>query len=380
MEKLLRALLGLWGNFSQWDDDDLVTARAAASAPYVESTLREIQREARQFLFLALKEAGVRQPSSSAPIDLYPRSRVDTLDVYVRPAREAQKVLERGGTLEDATAAFERRLEGIIEADAAIAERDEIDRIQDQLEAEGLTDYDIDDDDEVHDDSNPAELPAREEMEAWVEENETDEEDESDRTEGGEKILGWRRVIRPEMSKTGVCGLCVVAATRWYTRGDLKAIHHRCECITLPVTRSADPGLRWNAEDLKANLDYIYAGYDGKSKYGATSGRRLKRIRVVVREHGELGPTLQYKAKNKAWVETQDYPDYVKPSPEVQRERLARRVEKLTDALTNLQARQVALQALGDLNKSDSEKLNRITSSIGQIENSLRETRSRLAA
>src|SRR5690606_34893472 len=122
----------------------------AASVPYVESSLREVQKESRQFILRALKEAGVGPLTVAPPIDLYPRSRVDALDVYRRPAREALKALEAGGTQEDAYDAFEKRLTGIIEADVAIAERDEIDRIQRQLEAEGFTEYPADDDEPIH--------------------------------------------------------------------------------------------------------------------------------------------------------------------------------------------------------------------------------------
>ena len=97
MTRLLRLILGLWGNFHQWDDPDLVTARVSSTVPHVESVLREIQRESRQFMLLALREAGI-ELKAQPPIDLYPRSRVDALDVYLRPARDALRVLQDGGT------------------------------------------------------------------------------------------------------------------------------------------------------------------------------------------------------------------------------------------------------------------------------------------
>lgn len=365
MELLIRALLGLWGNYSQWSDRDLVTARTAATVPYVESTLREIQKESRQFMLRALKEAGVGPLKVSPPVDLYPRSRVDALDVYRRPARDAQKIIDEGGSTEDAYKAFEKRLKGIIEADVAIAERDEIDRIQRQLEAEGLTDYPDVEDEPVHDDDNATELFARDEMDAWIREFEDNYGLEGKpTTESGEKIIGWRRVIRPELSQHGACGLCVVAATQWYTKQDLKAIHHLCKCTTLPVTKSSDPGLRWNAEDLRRNLDEIYGGAGG-----STAGKKLKRIRVAVRDHGELGPILTYSAK-RGWTPHEDYVPYTPPNISMQSERLSKRRSELEATLSSLQGR--LNSGVGDTSG--------INHAIWEIEQSLKELRARIAA
>lgn len=351
-------LLGLWGNFSQWNDDDFVKSRTAASIPHVESALRETQREVRQFQLRVLREMGVPEPNSRTPIDLYPRSRVDLLEVYARPARDAAKVLDSGGSTEDAVAAFKKRLNGIVDADLAIAERDEIERIQDWLEQDGLTDYDFDEDEPEHDDDNATELPGRDEFEAWLDEDEDDE-----RTESGEKIVGWRRVIRPELSKHGVCGLCVVAATQWYTRRDLKAMHNLCKCITLPVTKSQDPGLRWNKEDLRRNLDEIY-GAAGDSTYGS----KLKRTRVAVRDHGELGPILTYSAK-RGWKPPASYVPYRPPNAQMESDRIRKRRDDLEGTLFNLRAR---LSEGGDTSG--------IEQAIWDVQQSLLDLRARIAA
>ncbi|WP_204374536.1 hypothetical protein [Leucobacter musarum] len=361
-ERLLRILLGLWGSYSQWNDEDLVRARTAASIPHVESALREIQKETRQFQFRALKELGVATPKYRPPIDLYPRSRVDLLEVYSRPARDAAKVLERGGTPEQAVAAFEKRLDGIVEADVIIADRDELRRIQDQLEADGLTEYSKDEDATLHDDDNATELMSRQEMEEWIDRFEDDYGREGEPVVNGERVIGWRRVIRPELSRHGTCGLCVVAATQWYTRGDLQAIHHLCKCATLPVTKSMDPGLRWNAEDLRRNLDEIYGAG------GGTSGKKLKRIRVAVREHGELGPMLAYSAK-RGWQPVEGFEPYTPPNAAVQKDRLNGRRSELEATLANLRDR---LDGAGDRSGIDH--------AIWEIEQSLKELDVRLAA
>lgn len=98
---------------------------------------------------------------------------------------------------------------------------------------------------------------------------------------------GWRRILRPELSQSGPCGLCVVAADRLYSRGDLLPIHDRCVCEVLPVIGDLDPGLLLNSDDL-ARI-YQEAGSTGGGK---RQGGALKNIRVALTEHGELGPVL----------------------------------------------------------------------------------------
>lgn len=48
-------------------------------------------------------------------------------------------------------------------------------------------------------------------------------------------ITRYRRIIHPELSKTGTCGLCVVAATNTFTRGDLMPMHRNCFPAWVPV-------------------------------------------------------------------------------------------------------------------------------------------------
>lgn len=100
---------------------------------------------------------------------------------------------------------------------------------------------------------------------------------------------GWRRILRPELSQSGPCGLCVVAADRVYRRGDLLPIHNRCVCEVLPILGDLDPGLILNVDDLERI--YRAAGSTGGSK---REGGALKKIRVALTEHGELGPVLTY--------------------------------------------------------------------------------------
>lgn len=97
------------------------------------------------------------------------------------------------------------------------------------------------------------------------------------------RIDGYRRVIRPELSRGGVCGLCIAASDRLYHRGDLLPIHARCHCAVVPIINSVDPGHTLNAEDLAAL--YKRAG-------GTTAAAALKRTRYQIHHHSELGPVL----------------------------------------------------------------------------------------
>lgn len=96
------------------------------------------------------------------------------------------------------------------------------------------------------------------------------------------QVTGYRRIIHPELSQSGTCGLCAVAAEQVYTVDRLLPVHGGCQCGVLPVTAEWDPGSPLNEEDLKR----LYRGA------GGTAGDKLKRTRFQVVEHSELGPRL----------------------------------------------------------------------------------------
>lgn len=96
------------------------------------------------------------------------------------------------------------------------------------------------------------------------------------------RVTGYRRVLHPELSRGGSCGLCIVASDRTYRRDRLMPIHSGCHCGVLPVVGGFDPGANLNRDDLKR----IYAAA------GGTGRDVLKRVRVKTRMHGELGPVL----------------------------------------------------------------------------------------
>jgi hypothetical protein len=103
------------------------------------------------------------------------------------------------------------------------------------------------------------------------------------------RVIGYRRIIHPELSRGGVCGMCIVAADRLYKVAELKPIHHNCKCTVAAVTKDFDPQ-SINDTDL---------GRFYKDAKGNTL-RDLKRTRYQVDAHGELGAVLVPKVKHRS--------------------------------------------------------------------------------
>lgn len=261
---LLRLLLGLWGGFHAWDNEPMVTARIARTVYLVDQAIARSRDEARSYGESVIRDLEARIGRLANNDGVYPRSGASYKQVYARPLEQLMYALSQGKTQQEAEDAFFDRLEDLIGDDLRAAERDELDEI-------------------------------------W---------------NASPDVVGWRRVIHPERSKHGPCGLCIVAADRFYTRGDLMALHGGCVCTTMPITKKHDPGLKLNREDL----DRIYAA--AGSNYAAD----LKRVRIDFREHGELGPVLVNERQHWRDVEEvnrnargQAYEPYKKPTRESQK-------------------------------------------------------------
>lgn len=97
-------------------------------------------------------------------------------------------------------------------------------------------------------------------------------------------VTGWRRVIHPERSKGGTCGLCAVISDRLYGPTEPLEVHERCKCTTVAVKEGRDPGSKLNRSDLNA----LY------SDAGSTRREELKRTRYRIDEHGELGRVITF--------------------------------------------------------------------------------------
>lgn len=95
-------------------------------------------------------------------------------------------------------------------------------------------------------------------------------------------VTHYRRVLRPELSQSGSCLLCVAASLEVYSIEDLLPIHNGCKCKTMPIIDGTDPAEQLNEEDRRR----VY-------KEARTTDRdELRNLRVKIVEHGELGPVL----------------------------------------------------------------------------------------
>lgn len=108
------------------------------------------------------------------------------------------------------------------------------------------------------------------------------------RTMNQKQIRGFRRVVHPELAKSGhSCGLCIVASTMIYSKRDLMPIHAGCNCGIAEIYEVngdiIDPGDQINMSDLE--VFYREAG-------DTTHGWSLKRQRYEIQDNPEYGPTL----------------------------------------------------------------------------------------
>lgn len=226
----------------------LATTRRAREAFYSESQSRAraaraaiASRQAQQaaadltgaYLAERLRTLGLRRPTSRLPVRDQPRG-VDPLEVWLRPAEQYR--YRRSLGLEDGAA-----LEAAAQRARALM-LDDVDLAVRQATVDVLED-----------------VP---------------------------EVIGYRRVIHPERSEGGACGLCVAASTRVYDVESLMPMHNRCRCVPEPVLDDDD-------EDSPSRL--LNAGEEARiyrDAGGTSSGRALKRQRYRVDQHGELGPVL----------------------------------------------------------------------------------------
>lgn len=155
-------------------------------------------------------------------------------------------------------------------------------------------------------------------------------------------VKTYRRVLHPELAESGLsCGLCIVASDRIYTVDRFKReIHAHCHCEMVPIDGSNDPGLKLN----QADLDSLYAAAGravGKDEPVTGGGKRqlgaLKRVRVGITEHGELGPILVNQSGE--YRTLKDFAKTQSVSPKI---RAAAQIPALEKSLASLEARKAA--------------------------------------
>lgn len=233
--RLLGVLRRVWRAFRGHYNDDAVAEFARQTGGLVATGQRQTATQTASFVHRAtsiLTEEPLRPRGTTLvlPDPAEMRNLPTVEELYERPVKDFRYQRSLGATIEEALDAGEKRLERIVDLDLAMADR------------EG----------------------AKQAL-----------EDET-------RVFHYRRIIHPELSKGGVCGLCIAASDRVYKKADLLPIHANCKCTVLPIVGGKDPGRSLNGEDLKKLYE----------EAGGTDAAKLKRTRYKVEEHGELGPVL----------------------------------------------------------------------------------------
>jgi hypothetical protein len=219
-------------SFGGWWSDSEVEALARQVVMVVEAGQSQTARLTDAYLSRLISQA-IGKPLSPVGVPVEPEvwRRADHVAAYMRPAADVRRKVAAGQAADAAISAAVSRVGAMVETDLSLAM--------------------------TH--TSRAVYGAR-----------------------SDYIDGYRRVIRPERSRSGSCGLCAAASDQVYGSGDLMPIHDRCRCETLPIVNGEDPGQSLNGDELRSLYDAA----------GSTKGSDLKRVRVKVREHGELGPVL----------------------------------------------------------------------------------------
>lgn len=224
--------------FARWRSDPLTTASIPRlvddTVERVLETMDETRVDADAFLKEALEAEGKKFPQDVSPArdGSYPRKNILPEDVWERPVSEYRNARNNGDSHQEAMLKTLARVRQLADADVRMANRERAARVYEAASPQG--------------------------------------------------VIGYRRIIHPELSRTGTCGLCLVAADRLYSTKELYPLHDNCKCETLPVTNTSDPGLKLNRDDL----DYIY------SVAGGNTASKLSNTRISEYVSGERGPTL----------------------------------------------------------------------------------------
>lgn len=108
------------------------------------------------------------------------------------------------------------------------------------------------------------------------------------------------RYYRRVLTGTENCALCIVASTQRYRVGSLNPVHPGCDCDVAQVTAASDPGQVLNGELLDALHEQVGLAF-GTNDRGAriitdqATGHQLDYKDILVRHHGEYGPTLTWR-------------------------------------------------------------------------------------
>lgn len=228
-------------NLGSWRDDD-IERYLSQIAPALSGIKREAAKSTIAFYKQIALDTGqdFTQPVITAS-DIATqtlRNGVDTSMVYRRPFVDMRTALSKGKTVGEAIEAGARRANYLASTEVQLARRG-------------------------------AGLKAR---------------------SANDNIVGYVRTL------TGLenCGLCYVASTQRYTRGDLLPIHPGCDCGEMPIYGDQDPGQVINDIRLEAAHENVQQRF-GISDRG---GREIDYRKIQIQEHGEMGPVLTVRSNS----------------------------------------------------------------------------------
>lgn len=229
--RLSAALGALYRGFDGWYVDRVVDEIARQTVALLRADIDLVQGLADQY------SANVLHEITGDPITIRPaqlpeiRNGVDLVGVYRRPIEQYRHRVATGMDPAEAEDKAARRLDRMAAIDLAIAQRDaQIGQYQ------------------------------------------------------AKQIGQYRRIVHPELARTGTCGLCIVASDQIYSSAELMPLHPNCHCTTAPVVGEEDPGNSLN----NLALSQLYADA------GSNRAEELRQTRYQVNEHGEYGPVISF--------------------------------------------------------------------------------------
>jgi hypothetical protein len=222
-----------WMGLGSWRDDE-ISKFVDKAVKLVESGQKNVWQLTNAYLDTLARANGFKLAPGSTPETIREIRGVPALEVYRRPAVTVYTALSEGKAIDEAVKLGLYRLNDLVQTDMQLAH-------------------------------NRA---------AWKKLRASD-------------IQGYRRVLTGFES----CALCELASTQRYHKWNLSPIHPGCDCGVAPIFGESDPGQVINEDRLNAINEAVsgdtHATSDGKKDRTWSD--------VMVREHGEYGPTLSWR-------------------------------------------------------------------------------------
>lgn len=151
-----------------------------------------------------------------------------------------------------------------------------------------------------------------------------------------DNIVGYLRTL----SGSENCALCYVASTQRYRKGDLLPIHPACDCGEMPIYGDSDPGQVIDQQLLDKSHEAV------GQRFGIDVGGRDPDYRkIMIRDHGEIGPMLTVKGQKFTGPNSLDLVGKKMPTPPPPPPP-AERVAKIRDKADRIDGQQIRQDVL----------------------------------